>query len=238
MIDAFFSGTAGLTAQQSSLDVISNNVANVNTNGYKSKEGDFENLLYISMLRPESRGYNTELSGAGAALSDTKTDMSEAAPVQTGDNANFFINGNGFFEVRAQNGANYYTRDGSFEAVRGADGGFYLGTSRGMFVMDAAGNPIRLGANGVPQGRPGVYDFRNSQGLLSAGDNLFEATNISGAAGVTTVRPEAGFVEASNVDLGGQMTDMIMSQRTFQLSSNVVQTANQIQEMINSIGQG
>lgn len=233
MIEAFFSGTAGLSAHQNSLDIVANNIANVNTNGYKTKRQDFGNLFYASVVRPETRNSDILLAGAGSAVNDVKTDMSAGIVNETETPTDFYIDGDGYFAVRDNAGNTYYTRDGSFHAMQSANG-MVLGTNDGLTVLDSNGNAIPVTAGSVGAA-PGVFTFPNSSGLLSAGDNLFVANNVSGAAVRSNATPLQGKVERSNVDLADQMTKMIISQRGYQMNSGVVSTANQIEEMINEL---
>lgn len=234
MIQAFYSGAAGLKAHQTAVDVISNNVANVNTTSYKSKQEDFSSLLNHSMVRPTTRNSATLLEGAGSAVDGVQTDISEGAPQQTQNKTDYYINGEGFFAVRDNAGNTFYTRDGSFHIVNDASGK-HLETSDGMAVLGANGRVATVNAQGI--GKPGVFTFARSSGLIPAGENLYTAGNLSGAATPGTATVETGMLEGSNVDLAQQMTDLIMSQRGYQLNSSVVSTSDQIESMINSLGQ-
>lgn len=235
MIQAFYSGSAALNAHQDAVDVISNNIANINTTAYKSKQEDFSSLLYRSMVRPETQNSANLLAGAGAAVNGVQTDMSQGGAVETQNANDYFINGQGFFAVRDTNGNTFYTRDGSFKAVRGKNG-YYLGTSDGLAVLDKNGNTIAVNAN-TASAAPGVFTFKNSSGLIPDGGNRYTAGALSGAAVPGTAAAVSGMLEGSNVDLAGQMVDLITSQRGYQLSSGVVSTANDIENMVNSLSQ-
>lgn len=234
MIEAFYSGRSGLTAHQNSMDVISNNMANVNTTGYKAKKQDFSSLLSVSEVRPETENSENLLADAGAKVSSIKTDMSSGSVKQTGSATDYYIDGEGFFAVKDNSGNVYYTKDGSFHAMRGANG-WVLGTADGMTVLNARGNAVKVGAD-TKAVAPGVFTFPNAQGLLSHGGNLFEATAVSGNAAVTDKVPLSKMLENSNVDLTEQMIGLITSQRGYQLSSSVVSTANEIEGMVNELG--
>lgn len=236
MIQAFYSGSAALTAHQNSVDVIANNISNINTTAYKTKQEDFSSLLYRSMVRPETTNSATLLAGAGSAVNGVQTDMSAGTALQTQNANDYFIDGQGFFAVRGANGNTFYTRDGSFQKVSGQNG-YFLGTSDGLSVLDGNGNPIAIGAAGAAA-QPGVFNFSNSSGLIPAGDNLYTAGALSGAATPGTAVVRSGMLESSNVELSSQMVDLISSQRGYQLSSGVVSTANNIESMINGISQG
>ena len=235
MIRAFYSGTAGMQAQQTALDIIANNIANVNTNGFKQKEAEFTDLLYTAMLPATPPAMTTDLAGSGTAVMEAANGMADGNFQQTGASTDFAIPGDGFFALADANGALSYTRDGSFNALRAADGNWYLASASGMFVLDANGNRIPV-TNDVPQAQPGVYVFANSPGLSNNGDNTYSATALSGpAAADLAAAPKQGFLESSNVDLARQMTDMVETQRSYQFGSRVVQTADQIADMVNNL---
>jgi flagellar basal-body rod protein FlgG len=236
MIEAFYSGTAGLTAHQNSLDVLSNNVANVNTDGYKTKVQDFSSLLSTSEVRSETANSANLLAGSGSAVSSVATDMSQGESELTGTSTDYYIDGSGFFAVRDKAGNTYYTRDGSFQKTAGTNGEV-LSTADGSTVLDASGNAVKVDSSGTATTSPGIYTFSNAPGLLSVGGNLFEATNLSGAASASTAKPVEGMLERSNVSITEQMAGLITSQRGYQFNSSVVSTANQIETMVNELGQ-
>jgi flagellar basal-body rod protein FlgG len=213
MIRAFYSGREGLRAQQTAMDDISNNIANINTAGFKSKSTEFNDVLYSSMFRPENPGYAGTLQGNGVATASIENNMADGTPTQTDNLLDYCANGKGFFAVQDAAGNTFYTRDGSFSATNGADG-MTLKNSQGMYALDSTGKHIGIDKSGNPTSDPGLFTFSNSQGLLNAGGNLFTQ---------------------SNVDLAQQMADLIITQRGFQMSSSVVQTANQIETMTNDL---
>lgn len=230
MIRAFYSGTSGMKTQQAAVDIISNNIANSNTNGYKSKTASFGDLLYSAMVTyPQN-----SVVGNGVRLAGTSNDMSDGGPQETGLKTDFFIDGQGFFAVRDAAGNTFYTRDGSFRAEQGQSGP-YLADSEGRQVLDSASNPIAVNANGDVQNKPGVFSFSNSPALSPAGDNLFTPTAASGNAQAANTIVRTGYLESSNVDLAKQMTDLLQSQRSFQMNSKMVQTADEIVEMVNQL---
>lgn len=234
MIEAFYSGRSGLNAHQDLMNVIANNIANVNTTAYKAKKAEFSSLMGVSEVRPEQENSENLVAGAGAKVGAVKTDMSSGGVKKTESPTDYSIDGEGFFAVRDNGGNVYYTRDGSFQIMRAEDG-WVLGTNDGMTVLDARGNAIRVDANG-PASAPGIFTFRNPDGLLSEGGNLFEATAVSGNAVATDKQPISKALETSNVDLAEQMIGLIASQRGFQLNSSVISTANEIEGMVNELG--
>lgn len=233
MIGAFYSGTSGLKAQQTALDGISNNIANINTVGYKSKDTEFSDVLYNSMLRPDEAGYANAINGNGVAVETAVNDMSPGTVQDTGNPLNYSVNGSGFFALEDASGNRYYTRDGSFQSEPGPEG-HDLCNAQGLYVLDAAGNRISTAA-GSPAAAPGVFDFPNSEGLQDMGGNLFAQSAVSGAPAVSAEGATGGRLEGSNVDLAQQMTKLIETQRAYQFSSRIVQTADQIESMTNGI---
>ena len=237
MIEAFYSGRAGIKSNQNTLDVISNNISNVNTTAYKTKDSGFSSLLSVSEVRPETPNSANLLAGSGSKADSVKTDYSQGSLEETDKSTDFYINSDsGFFAVKDKSGKEYYTKDGSFQIMKTANG-LVLGTSDGMAVLDKSGNAIKISKAGKASAEPGVYTFKNTDGLLSAGDSLYVSTNVSGNAAATNMKPEQGMLENSNVDLATEMVGLITSQRGYQMSSSVVSTANQVESMINEIGQ-
>lgn len=233
MIQAFYGGVSSLHARQTSMDTIANDIANVNTAGYVQKEATFSDLLYNSMLRPENPAYAQELQGSGAQVNAIVQDMSTGSFVQTGSALDFAPRQAGFFAVRDAQGNLSYTRDGTF-AEQNVNGTETLADKQGRTVLDAQGNAIVV-RDGQPQAEPGVFTFAFPQNLTAAGDNLFTVSTSSGAAQVSSEGVMQGVYEASNVDLAGEMSRMIVTQRGFQMNARVVSTADQIEGYTNDL---
>jgi flagellar basal-body rod protein FlgG len=233
VIRAFYSGKEGLLAQQLAVDNISNNIANVNTTGYKSRVEQFSDLLYSSMSRSDLPGYATELSGNGAALSALASDMTGGTTITTENLFDYSVNNDGFFCVKSSSGDVFYTRDGSFAPAQ-QQSGLFLETKQGLQVLDAQGKPIEVTA-GKTTASPGIFTFSNSQGLTYAADNLFMQSNTSGVAVVSDEGFKTGYLEGSNVDLATQMTHLIVAQRGYQFSSRLVKAADDIAAMTNEL---
>lgn len=233
MIQAFYGGAASLRARQTSMDTIANDIANVNTAGYVQNEATFSNLLYDSMLRPENPAYAGEMQGSGAEVNAVVKDMSTGSFVQTGSSLDFAPKQAGFFAVRDAQGNVSYTRDGTF-TEQNVGGTEILTDKEGRTVLDAQGNAIAVKA-GIPQADPGVFTFASPQNLTAVGDNRFTANAASGAAQVSDEGAAQGVYETSNVDLAGQMSRMIMTQRGFQMNARVVSTADQVEAYTNDL---
>ncbi|MDR3645352.1 MAG: flagellar hook-basal body protein [Clostridia bacterium] len=232
MISAFYSGAAAMRAQQTAVDITANNLANVNTTGYKQKQAQFSDLLYSSMASTANTA--GQAIGSGTAVTSVENDMTEGNISETDRPLDYCIPGSGFFQVRDSSGNRYFTRDGSFEALRSGSG-YILGDSQGRAVLDSSGNTIALGKNSAPEKSPGVFTFSNEQALSATGGNLYAQTTQSGAPRASGTKPIQGGLEGSNTDLAQQMAGLMISQRGFELSSKAVQTADSIEEMANQL---
>jgi flagellar basal-body rod protein FlgG len=235
MIRAFYSGSLGLKAQQNAVDITANNIANSETNGFKQKTEKFGDLLYSSMVGLGVNSTNTTrlVVGNGAAISQVQNDMTQGQSDATGIATDYCIMGDGFFAAKDASGNTSYTRDGSFKTTT-ENGTAFLEDSQGRKVLDKNQNPIKMN-NGAVSTQPGVFAFSNSSELKSAGENNYVQTALSGTPAATAVLVESGSLEGSNVDLTQQMTHLMTSQRAFQMSSKVVQTADQIAELANQL---
>lgn len=210
MMRALWTGASGMKAQQTNVDAIANNIANVNTVGYKSQSVQFKSLLYQT-LRTATTTANgedkptTAQVGLGTRVASTNTNFTPGT-MQTSDSSTaLYISGEGFFAVRGADLETYYTRNGDFTWALDTNGNRVLATSKGQEVLDIAGNPIVLpeGASGdsVSFGTDGalaykgddgnyiltgqyvaVYQFSNTKGLEKTGDSLFQETDASGPA--------------------------------------------------------
>lgn len=225
MIEAFYSGTAGLHAHQTALDTLSNNIANVNTTAYKTQNPDFEGLLGSSMMLPTTPNAAALIAYAGGGVLGVQEDTSAGVLQQTDSDTDYAVDGDGYFAVRTADGTTLYTRDGSFHH----DAGGALLTQQGYAVLDA---------NGVPAAgktEPGVFAFANSAGLIPVGNNDYAAGALSGAATASGATVRSGVLESSNVDMGAQMARLITTQRGFQLSASAVTTADDVESMTDDL---
>lgn len=249
MLRSLFTGISGLDAHQQMLDVTANNIANVNTVGFKSSSTEFEDTLSQTMSGG-SATQNPEQVGLGVQLVATNLDFAQGSDQATGVPSNLEISGNGFFQV-SKNNQTFYTRAGAFTV----DNNGYLVTPDGAQLVDSAGNPVKIdpswasysiGANGVVAGVLGdgtpatptvqiqLATFANPNGLLKAGDTEFSVTAASGPATMGTPGSgtigtlKSGYVEMSNVDLSKELTNLIIAQRGFQANSKVITTSDQI----------
>jgi len=239
MLEGLYSAAAGMQAQQQRIDSVANDLANVNTNGYKHTRVAFRDLLYVNDASGNVR------SGAGAAATTIGRGFTQGSMRETGNPLDVAIEGEGFLRVRRADGTDALTRDGSLRIdPRGR-----LTTQRGELVQPAITVPagtnesaVSIGADGTvsasnrPVGRIQLVNVRSPESLDPIGENLYRTTAASGAAtNATGARLTQGSVEASNVDVGDSMTEMIDAQRSFQLASRAVQMQDQMLQIANQV---
>lgn len=238
---SFYTAGTGARAQQGKIDVVANNLANVNTYGYKNQRAAFVDLIYNNVREPES--YDTQLRvGSGVRMETTDTDHRSGGFNATDRITDYAINGDGFFAVmnpRTREIA--YTRDGVFQESKWSDGKFYLTTAKGDLVLDKNFERIEILPKGTERpeyakNAPAVFDFEVRDGMLLKGDNLFSPVPKNGNP---IYRPDVtvkqGYVEASNVDTGNEMVRLIEAQRAYSMALKMIQTSNEIEQTIEGL---
>ncbi|MDA8383427.1 MAG: flagellar basal-body rod protein FlgG [Betaproteobacteria bacterium] len=260
MIRSLFISATGLDAQQTQMDVIANNLANVSTNGFKRSQAVFQDLLYQTLRQPGAQSsQQTQLPsglqlGTGVRPVATEKIFTQGNLQQTGNSLDVAINGQGFFQVLMPDGTTDYTRDGSFQV-----------NSQGQ-VVTASGYPIQpaitipqnaltvtIAADGtVSVTQPGssaatqigqiqLANFINPAGLQSVGDNLYEQTSASGTPATNTPDSnglgalQQGFVETSNVNVAEELVNMIETQRAYEINSKAITTSDQMLQTLSQI---
>ena len=249
----------GMEAQQTQLDTISNNLANVSTNGYKRAHAVFEDLMYQNLRQAganssEQTTLPTGLQvGLGTRAVATGRNFSQGNLLQSSNNLDIAVLGNGFFGVQMPDGTTAYTRDGSFQVSSTGQ----LVTNNGYTVqpgitIPANAQSVTIGSDGTVSvvisgqataqsiGQIQVTGFVNPAGLEPKGQNLFAETAASGTPnsgtpgqnGLGTLRQ--GFVETSNVNVVEELVAMIQTQRAYELNSKAIQTSDQ---MLQKLGQ-
>lgn len=260
MIKSLNTAATGMQAQQSNLDVIANNLANVNTTGFKKSRAEFEDLMYHTEKEPgAATGMNAVSptgvqTGLGVKTASIQKDFDHGSAVLTKGPLDMQIEGAGFFQVMTPDGQTAYTRDGSFK--KDATGrivdknGNRLQpeitiplTARGVEVSPSGEVLILQDGNSTPQqiGQIDLVTFINPSGLSAAGKNLFMQTGASGVP--STTRPGlngSGFIaqgqlEGSNVNIVDEMVNMISAQRAYETNSKVIQSADQMLQAINNL---
>lgn len=260
MIRALHTSATGMAAQESNVNTISNNIANVNTTGFKKARTEFDDLLYETLQEAGGKSSgNTEYNvghqvGSGAKVSATRKIHSQGHPQMTNNPYDMMVNGEGFFGVISPNGELKYTRDGSFNV----DSQGNLVTRAGHRVFPGIVVPpniLRIGIseNGLVEaytresvepiqlGQIPVFTFVNPTGLRSEGGNLLGATVGSGQAIQNNPGENGsgivmqGAIEASNVNVMTEMTDLIKAQRAYEMNSKVMGVADQMLQTVNNI---
>ena len=252
MMNALYSAATGMSAQQVGMDVIANNLANVNTAGYKATRLTFEDLLYTQVGSRQASLEGAQV-GMGVAPARTELMFTQGTLTETGSPTNMAIEGNGFFRVQV--GDQYrYTRDGNFSV----DANGQLVTSNGYRLdpeivipqdTDLASISLtptgrmtaKVGGVSTVLGQVEIVGFSNPAGLLPIGDNLFAPTINSGdpTMGIPGTGDRGfvrgGFIEASNVSTMEEMINMITSQRAFESVAKVISTSDEMLGIANSI---
>jgi flagellar basal-body rod protein FlgG len=260
MIRSLWIAKTGLDAQQTQLDVISNNLANVGTAGFKRSRAVFEDLLYQTLRQPGAQSsQQTQLPtgltvGTGVKPVASEKVFTQGNLQQTGNNLDVAINGGGFFQVQLPDGSTAYTRDGSFHL----DANGQLVTSSGYPLQPAITIPanaltITVARDGtVTVTQPGqatptqvgslqLANFINAAGLQSQGENLYletassgtPTTNTPGTNGLGTL--SQGYVETSNVNVVEELVNMIQTQRAYEINSKAVQTSDQMLQRLSQL---
>ncbi len=259
MINSLWISKTGMEAQQTQLDVISHNLANVSTTGYKRATAVFEDLMYQNLRQvgsstSEQSTLPTGLHlGLGVRTVATSRSFSQGSLQQSGNNLDVAIQGNGFFQITMPDGTTNYTRDGSFQV----DNQGRLVTAAGLPVVNGVTVPanatsLSISADGKvsatipgttgPQsvGTIALASFINPAGLEPKGQNLFAESTASGQpnSGVPGSNGlgqlSQGFLETSNVNVVQELITMIQTQRAYEMNSKAIQTSDQ---MLQKLGQ-
>ena len=258
MYPALWIAKTGLDAQQTKMSVIANNLANVNTTGFKRDRAVFNDLIYQNLRQVGAQSSeNTELPsglmlGTGVKVVATQKEHSQGNIVQSGNSLDVAIQGKGYFQVLHPDGNIVYSRDGSFSLT--ADG--VIVTASGYELQPSMTVPtdatsLTIGSDGVVSvlqsgnntptqiGQIELAYFVNPQGLEPIGDNLFRETNASG--GVNTAIPGTdstgtviqGSLESSNVNVVEELVNMIETQRAYEMNSKAISTTDEMLAYVN-----
>ena len=261
MLRSLHISRTGLDVQQTSLDVISNNLANVSTTGFKRGRAVFEDLLYQIIRQPGAQSSDqTQLPsgfqlGVGARVVATERLFTQGSLNQTGNALDVAISGRGMFQVQLPDGSTAYTRDGSFQV----DSQGTLVTASGYVVLPSMQIPtdalvVTIAKDGVVSvtqpGNPNIISqlgqiqlatFVNPAGLQSQGENLFIETAASGSPQVNNPGTNGlgvlnqSFLETSNVNVAEELVNMIITQRAYELNSRAITTSDQMLQRLTQI---
>lgn len=260
MINSLWISKTGMQAQQTQLDVISNNMANVSTNGFKRASAVFEDLMYqnlrqVGAAADEQNQLPTGLQlGLGVRTVATSRQFTQGSLQQSGNQLDLAVNGAGFLQVTMPDGTTGYTRDGSLQV----DANGRLVTSGGLPVagditVPAEAQNVTISADGIvtvklpgntdPQqvGNIELASFVNPAGLEPLGQNLYAETVASGAP--NTGAPGTGglgnlmqgYVETSNVNVVQELVTMIQTQRAYEMNSKAIQTSDQMLQRLSQL---
>ncbi|KEZ78030.1 flagellar basal-body rod protein FlgG [Salinisphaera hydrothermalis] len=260
MIRSLWIAKTGLESQQTKLDTISNNLANVSTNGFKRSRPVFQDLLYQDVRQPgASSSVQTNLPsglqiGSGVQAVATERLHTQGSLEQTGNSKDVAIEGKGFFAIQMPDGSTAYTRDGGFQLDQNGQ----LVTASGFPVepgitipqnalsitiaQDGTVSVTQPGSTGSNQiGQMQLSTFINPAGLESIGNNLYKETTSSGPRndnppgvnGAGLLRQK--YVETSNVNVVEEMVNMIATQRAYEINSKAVQTSDQMLQRLSQL---
>jgi len=261
MMRAMGTAASGMKAMQTQIDTISNNLANVNTGGFKKSQAQFSDLLYETVVpggqvsaTGEARPTQVEV-GHGVKLVATSKDFSQGTTVSTNNPLDLMIEGDGFFQLRLPDGSLAYTRDGSFKL----DAERNVVTSLGYRLEPALQIPVDATEVGVARdgtvsvilqgdtetaqeiGRIELARFPNAAGMTARGSNLFQASPASGTPLLSNPGLDgmgevaSGYLELSNVETVDELVRMITAQRAYELNSKTITMADQMLQTVNGI---
>ena len=258
-INAMHVAKTGLNAQQVRMQIISNNLANVNTNGFKKDRANFESLLYqVIKSSGAQTSVDTELTsgfsvGTGVSIVNANKLHSQGSIVSTDNSLDLAIDGSGFFQVLLPDGQIVYTRNGAFsrndEGVMTTNSGFII---QPEIAIPAEATKINVSADGIVSvqvpgqveaqevGQLQLADFQNRRGLQPIGENFYVETVASGppilenpfAAGFGKL--VQGSLEASNVNVVQELVDMIETQRAYEVNSKAITSVDEMLRFVNS----
>ncbi|MHC4206390.1 MAG: flagellar basal-body rod protein FlgG [Planctomycetota bacterium] len=259
MLRAFSTAATGMSAQQMMVDVIANNLANINTTGFKRSQINFQDLLYVTMQEPGteiSSGINSPGGleiGSGVRAASTIKVYTPGELQNTGRNLDIAISGEGFFQVTMPSGDKRYTRDGALQINANGE----LVTTTGYIIEPAITVPTDATSISIendggvnvtdPSGTTSVVGtlqlarFPNPSGLLSEGDNLLAETPASGTPTTGTAGDagfgmiQGGFLEKSNVQMVTELVSLITAQRAYEINSRAIKVGDDMLRTANEI---
>lgn len=257
---ALFTAATGMDAQQVRIDAIANNLANVNTTGFKAARAEFQDLFYETLRSPgaaqaDGSSLPTGLQvGHGVRFVATDRAFHQGELTNTGKSLDLAIQGDGFFQVQRAGGETAYTRDGGFKL----DGDGNVVTSQGhqmipAITVPADGRELTIQGDGTVTvriandpnttnvGQIDLVRFANPAGLRAQGGNLFLPSDASGDPETGTAGEDGfgevtqGFLESSNVNIADELVQMILAQRAFELNSRVIEAGDQMLQSVAAV---
>ncbi len=259
MLRSLWIAKTGMESQQTNIDVISHNLANVSTNGFKKSRPIFEDLIYQTMRQPGAQASQqsqipTGLQlGTGARPVATERIFIQGNLQQTGNSLDLGINGSGFFQIQQPDGTLAYTRDGAFQVnsegtVVTVNGDVLqpqitvpTGTVTLSVAKDGTVSSTDSTGTATTLGQIQLTSFINPAGLQSIGDNLYLETTASGTANTANAAAngmgnmQQGFVETSNVNVVEELINMITAQRAYEINSKAIQASDQMLQRLTQL---
>ena len=261
MMTSLYTASTGMSAQQSEIDTISNNLSNVNTTGFKKTRNNFQDLLYSSEVNAGASTSNNTMAptgihkGHGVKLIGTQKVFSQGNLTHTGNSLDISIDGDGFFQVLRPNGTIAYTRDGAWQKdaagrIVNADGYpmepevIVPPEATKVIISQDGGISVLIGDDPTPNKIENIQltKFINPAGLNPIGKNLFMSTAASGEPHTGEPGSDGigmlsqGFLEKSNVSVVDEMVNMIVAQRAYEVNSKSIQTSdNMLQTAVNIV---
>ena len=245
---AFYAGKSGLMAHSNAINIAAHNIANSDTVGYKTSKAEFRELVFNDMDQNKNKGLPESekfRNGHGVKIQEDSLQFSQGVLTTTNLDLDFAIaSGNSLFAVD-RNGEIQYTRNGAFD-LSVEDNANYLTTSDGGYVLDRNYQKIAVPRD-MATGKVdsafvsqvlGVFSFDNPYGLFRLDGQSFLPTDISGEpriAGAGEYELRQGMIERSNINLAEEMSDVIVTQKAYQFSAKVVQTADEMEDVINNL---
>lgn len=255
MIKSLYNGRAGLAANQNKLNAISNNISNISTTGYKKIDVAFEDIYNEKINRRGLPVTDTDpdaLSRGSGAKADTIVRIfTEGALTETNNQTDLAIIGDGYFKLKDDKGNVYYTRDGNFKLESYTDGQGVTHSrlihNTGLLLTDELNFPegfdgsLSISSDGTVTskgnalGTIALYDFTSKDSLVSQGNNLFSSINGDLKLNTSQISLKQGFLEGSNVELSDELTDMMLTQRLYQMNSKTLDMANDMWRITNNL---
>jgi flagellar basal-body rod protein FlgG len=255
---SLYSAATGMEAQQLNLNTIANNLANVNTPGFKRSQISFQDLLYQKPRTTGSQDSGGNILptgievGNGSRVAATNKIFTQGDLTQTGEKLDVAIQGDGFFEIQKPDGTLAYTRDGSFKIsptgqVTNSDGlpvlsGFQaVPTGTTAISLSTDGQVTYTTANGTQTFRLSLTRFANPSGLQSLGGNIYAETTASGTPETGSPGEQGfgttmqGYLEGSNVNIVQEMVNLITAQRAYEINSKSIQTSDEMLQNVNQM---
>jgi flagellar basal-body rod protein FlgG len=244
MLKTLWNSRSGLNSNQNRIDAISNNIANVETTGYKRIDVAFQDIFSENMNRlglpVTTQNIDSLLLGSGSKADKLVKNNQQGNLKETGRQTDIAIDGSGYFKLLDQEGNPFYTRDGSFDID--SDGNFVHSSGMNLviegFNISALSSSISINANGEITsekgivGRIAIFDFQDKEGMTPVGNNLFKGSAMQQESeGII----KQGYLEESNVDIAKELTDMMITQRAFELNSRTVKAADDMWQIANNL---